>query len=323
MEPLITPIRPRKTVADLFRQAEAKLQLVWLAGIQSADREILLNTVYRPTLALVGHAGLLEQGRLQVLGSTEVNLLASLDLGAQRKAIEALFSLDSVAIFVANGVSVPDLVLEYAERYATPLISSGVSTTDLLRGINHQLSQLLAPYVVLHGVFMEVAGMGVLITGDPAIGKSELALELVSRGHRLVADDAVEFYALSPETLEGCSPDLLRDFMEVRGLGLLNIRLLFGEAAVKQRVQLRLIVQLTSADSWDASNRFDMQAELCRILEVTVPKVRLPVAIGRNLAVLVEVAVRNHILQQRGYNSGEDFAKRQQEQIAQSALGDG
>ncbi len=319
MESLAIPIKPRKTVAELFRLVETKLQLVWLAGAQSADREVLLDTVYRPTLALVGHADMLERGRLQVLGLTEINLLAAYEPDARQHAIEALFSLDSVAIFVANGVRVPDLFLECAERYSTPLISSGVSTTALLRGLNHQLSQSLAPYAVLHGVFMEVAGMGVLITGDPAIGKSELALELVSRGHRLVADDAVEFHALSPETLEGCSPELLRDFMEVRGLGLLNIRLLFGEAAVKHRVQLRLIVQLTAADSWDASNRFDMQAELCRILEVTVPKVRLPVAVGRNLAVLVEVAVRNYILQQRGYNSGEDFTLRQREQIA---LGD-
>ena len=320
MESLAIPIKPRKTVAELFRLVEAKLQLVWLAGAQSADREVLLDTVYRPTLALVGHADMLERGRLQVLGLTEINLLAAYEPDARQQAIEALFLLDSVAIFVANGVRVPDLFLECAERYSTPLISSGVSTTALLRGLNHQLSQSLAPYAVLHGVFMEVAGMGVLITGDPAIGKSELALELVSRGHRLVADDAVEFHALSPETLEGCSPELLRDFMEVRGLGLLNIRLLFGEAAVKHRVQLRLIVQLTAADSWDASNRFDMQAELCRILEVTVPKVRLPVAVGRNLAVLVEVAVRNYILQQRGYNSGEDFTLRQREQIA---IGDG
>lgn len=320
MDALVTPIKPRRTVADLFRLVETKLQLAWLAGAQSADREVLPDTVYRPTLALVGHTDMLEPGRLQVLGLTEINLLASLEPDARQRAIAALFSFDSAAIFIANGVSVPDLFLEYAERHATPLISSAVSTTALLRGLNHQLSQLLAPYVVLHGVFMEVAGMGVLITGDPAIGKSELALELVSRGHRLVADDAVEFHALSPENLEGCSPELLRDFMEVRGLGLLNIRLLFGEAAVKHRVQLRLIVQLTSADSWDASNRFDMQAELCRILEVTVPKVRLPVAVGRNLAVLVEVAVRNHILQQRGYNSGEDFAQRQREQIA---FGDG
>lgn len=320
MESLATPIKSRKTVAELFRLVETELQLVWLAGAQSADREILHDTVYRPTLALVGHRNMLESGRLQVLGLTEVNLLASLDSEARQHAIDALFSLDSTAIFIANGVDVPDLLLEYAERHSTPLISAGVSTTTLLRGLNHHLSQLLAPYVVLHGVFMEVSGTGVLITGDPAIGKSELALELVSRGHRLVADDAVELHALSPETLEGRSPELLRDFMEVRGLGLLNIRLLFGEAAVKHRVQLRLIVQLTSADSWDASNRLDMQAELCRILDVTVPKVRLPVAVGRNLAVLVEVAVRNHILQQRGYNSGEDFAQRQREQIA---FGDG
>ncbi len=145
MESLAIPIKPRETVADLFRQVEAKLQLVWLAGARSADREVLFDTAYRPTLALVGHVDMLERGRLQVLGLTEINLLAAYEPNARQHAIEALFSLDSVAIFVANGVSVPDSFLECAERYATPLISAGVSTAVLLRGLNHQLSQSLAP----------------------------------------------------------------------------------------------------------------------------------------------------------------------------------
>ncbi|TSA21401.1 MAG: HPr(Ser) kinase/phosphatase [Betaproteobacteria bacterium] len=313
--PLITAIKPRQTVADLFRLTEARLQLVWLAGAVGAERELGADTVYRPTLALLGHADMLEPGRLQVLGSTEMRLIASLGPEAQQQAIQALFSLDSAAIFIANAAEVPSLFLQYAEQTNTALIVAGVTTAAAVRGLNHQLSRSLAPYAVVHGVLMEVSGLGVLITGDPAIGKSELALELVSRGHRLVADDAVELHATSPETLEGRSPTLLRDFMEVRGLGLLNIRLMFGEAAVKHSLPLKLIVQLMPADAWDASNRFDMQADLCHILEIAVPKVRLPVAVGRNLAVLVEVAVRNYVLQQRGYNSGEDFARRQREQM--------
>lgn len=315
-------IKPRLTVAELFRQAEAKLKLSWLAGGSGAEREISADSVYRPTMALVGHANMLEHNRLQVLGLTELQLLESFDPLAQRAAIEALFSVDSAALFIANGVAIPSAFCEFADRMSTPLIGAEVPTAMLMRGLNHALGQALAPFTLQHGVFMEVSGIGILITGDPAIGKSELALELVSRGHRLVADDAVELFAMSPETLEGRSPELLRDFMEVRGLGLLNIRLLFGEAAVKHRVQLKLIVQLTSAETWDALNRFDMQAEECHILDVSVPKVKLPVAVGRNLAVLVEVAVRNYILLQRGYNSGEDFSRRQSESAALGAFGD-
>jgi HPr kinase/phosphorylase len=182
--------------------------------------------------------------------------------------------------------------------------------------LSHLIAQALAPSTMLHGVFLEVSGLGVLITGDPSAGKSELALELISRGHRLVADDAVEVFAVSPDILEGRCPGVLQDFMEVRGLGVINIRRLFGEVAVKLKKNLKLIIHLTPADQWHEVDRLDMRAETRVILGIAVPEVRIPVAVGRNLAVLVEVAVRNYILRVRGNNSADEFAQRQRQAIA-------
>lgn len=167
--------------------------------------------------------------------------------------------------------------------------------------------------ITLHGVFMEVCGMGVLMTGAPAIGKSELALELISRGHRLVADDAVEVRVADAQTVEGLCPEMLRDMMEVRGLGIINVRRLFGETAVKYRKNLKLIIDLIPAEACAEVDRFHMRASRVDILGVAVPKICLPVAVGRNLAVLVEVAARNHILRDRGYEAAIELAERQRQ----------
>jgi HPr kinase/phosphorylase len=196
------------------------------------------------------------------------------------------------------------------------LFTSPEPGPQLMRVLSHMMAQALAPSTILHGVFLEVSGLGVLITGDPSVGKSELALELITRGHRLVADDALEVFAVSPDTLEGRCPTLLLDFMEVRGLGVLNVRRLFGETAVKQKKNLKLIVHLSPADKWQEVDRLDMRASNRNILGVEIPEVRIPVAVGRNLAVLVEVAVRNHILKLRGFNSSQEFAERQRAAIA-------
>lgn len=169
----------------------------------------------------------------------------------------------------------------------------------------------------LHGVFMEVCGMGVLITGAPAIGKSELALELITRGHRLVADDAVEVRFVDAETVEGYCPEMLRDLMEVRGLGIINVRRLFGETAVKYRKNLKLIIDLHSVETCTESevDRLHMRSGSIDLLGVAVPRLCLPVAVGRNLAVLIEVAARNHILRNRGYEAVIELAERQRQEM--------
>ncbi|MEW5786527.1 MAG: HPr(Ser) kinase/phosphatase [Pseudomonadota bacterium] len=308
------------TVAELFHQAGDRLRLCWIAGRAGGDRQLNSDTVQKPTLALIGHLNFVHPNRVQVLGCAEMDYLRNLSPEGLRGAVDNLFATEIAAVVVANGESVPDSLIAGAERSATPLFTSPEQSPLLMRVLSHMMTQALAPSTILHGVFLEVSGLGVLLTGDPAVGKSELALELITRGHRLVADDALEVYAVSPDTLEGRCPTLLQDFMEVRGLGVINIRRLFGETAVKHKKNLKLIIQLTPAEKWHSLDRLDMRASNREILGTMVPEVHIPVAVGRNLAVLVEVAVRNHILKLRGFNSAEEFAERQRAAIAADSL---
>lgn len=304
------------SVAELFRQAGERLQLSWIAGRAGGERQLNSDTVQKPSLALIGHLNFVHPNRVQVLGCAEMDYLRSLSAEGLKQAIGNLFSTEIAAVVVANGEAVPDSLIGAADRTDTPLFTCPEPSPVLMRVLSHMITQALAPSTILHGVFLEVSGVGVLITGDPAVGKSELALELITRGHRLVADDALEVFAVSLETLEGRCPRLLQDFMEVRGLGVLNIRRLFGETAVKPKKNLKLIIHLTPADTWQSLDRLDMSASNRVILGVEVPEVCIPVAVGRNLAVLVEVAVRNHVLKLRGFNSAEEFAERQRAAIA-------
>jgi HPr kinase/phosphorylase len=312
------------TVAELFRQAGARLQLSWIAGRDGGDKVLNSDTVQKPTLALVGHLNYVHPNRVQVMGCAEMDYLRGLSPSDLALSIANLFSTELAAVVVANGEPVPAGMIEAAESTATPLFTSPEQSPALMRLLSHIMTQVLAPSTVMHGVFLEVSGVGVLITGDPAVGKSELALELITRGHRLVADDALEVFAVSPDTLEGRCPTLLQDFMEVRGLGVLNIRRLFGETAVKHKKNLKLIIHLSPADGgtnpWQEVDRLNMAASNRVILGIEVAEVRIPVAVGRNLAVLVEVAVRNHTLKMRGVHSSEEFVERQRIAIAAAEL---
>jgi HPr kinase/phosphorylase len=310
------------SVSELFRQAGERLRLSWVAGRGGGDKVLNSDTVQKPTLALVGHLNFVHPNRVQVLGCAEMDYLRRLTPSDQILAIANLFSTELAAVVIANGEPVPEDMLKAAEQSGTPLFTSPEPGPALMSLLSHIMTQALAPSTVLHGVFLEVSGVGVLIVGDPAVGKSELALELITRGHRLIADDVLEVFAVSPDTLEGRCPTLLQDFMEVRGLGVLNIRRLFGETAVKPRKNLKLIIHLSPADGgnnpWQEVDRLNMAASSRVILGVEVAEVRIPVAIGRNLAVLVEVAVRNHTLKLRGIHSSEEFTERQRLAIAAS-----
>ena len=306
-------------MAELFQKAGERFRLNWVAGRNGGQRQLTSDTVQKPTLALIGHLNFVHPNRVQVLGCAEMDYLRRLSPGALQMAVDNMFATEIAAVVVANGETVPPPLMEAADRTGTPLFTSPEQSPALMRIMSHMMTQALAPSTVLHGVFLEVSGLGVLLTGDPAIGKSELALELVTRGHRLVADDVLEVFAVSPDTLEGRCPPLLQDFMEVRGLGVLNIRRLFGESAVKHRKNIKLIIHLTLAEKWHEVDRLDMRASDRLILGIPVPEVRIPVAVGRNLAVLVEVAVSNHILKLRGFNPSEEFIERQRAAIAQAS----
>lgn len=304
-------------VAALFRDTAEPLNLRWLAGLNGGKRRLSSETIQKPTLALIGHLNFVHPNRVQVLGCAEMDFLRGLSKRALTEAIGHLFSTELAAVVVSNGEAVPEALLEAANRTETPLFASPESSPVLMMHLGHYLTQALAESTLLHGVFLEVLGTGVLLKGDAGVGKSELALELITRSHRLVADDAVELRHVAPDILEGTCPPLIRDFLEVRGLGILNIRYLFGETAVKLKKNLKLIVELMQPEEIGeiGLNRLDMVASAETILGVAIPKVRIPVAAGRNLAVLVEVAVRNHILKSRGINPVEQFMHRQQAAI--------
>ena len=309
-------------VAELFKQTRRKLKLNWVAGVNGGSKTLTSVTVSKPSLALIGHLNFVHPNRVQVLGCAEMDYLRSLPAEEATQSIENLYSTDLAAVIVANGEKVPDTLIAAADKHLTPLFTSPLRSPELMDILSHFLAQAVADSVSLHGVFMEVQGFGALIKGDAAIGKSELALELISRGHRLIADDIVDFFRISPERIEGRCPPLLQDFLEVRGLGILNIRALFGDNSVKPTKPLDLIIQLEMADKQAPQllDRLSIKTQNEEVLGVKVPKVRIPIAAGRNIAVLVEVAIRNHMLLLRGINATKQFTQRQQREMKKSKL---
>jgi HPr kinase/phosphorylase len=300
-------------VNELFKKNRLKLKLKWIAGLEGGDKILNSGTISKPSLALVGHLNFVHPNRVQVLGCAEMDYLRGLSVIALQQAINHLFSGEIAAIIVANSEKPPKIMANIANERKTPLFTSSLPSPQLMELLGHYLTIATAESATFHGVFIEVQGFGVLIKGSAAIGKSELALELISRGHRLVADDIVDFYRISPELIEGRCPELLQDFLEVRGLGVLNIRALFGDNAVKPTKPLDLIIQLEPADILNHASldRLSTNQQSEKVLDIAICKFIIPVAAGRNTAVLVEVAVRNYMLLLRGINSTQQFTQRQ------------
>ena len=252
--------------------------------------------------------------QVQVLGVAEVDYLARMESGDLAYNFEQLFELPMSLVIVANDLDVPQILRDYCHTNNVPLLTSSLESPYLMDVLRIYLQRTLAVSTIKHGVFLDVFEIGVLLTGQSGLGKSELALELISRGHSLIADDAVELHRTGPELLEGRCPPMLRDFLEVRGLGILNIRHIFGETSIRPKKSLNLIINLVPADDDDMKqlDRLSIRSETETILNVNVRSVTLPVAAGRNLAVLVEAAVRNYILQLRGKDSTREFLERHQ-----------
>ncbi len=313
---------PDVSVQRLFNENREKLNLVWLAGRHGCQRSAPVGSLTDPRAGLIAHLNLTHPHRFQVLGHMEITYLLGLDGTALQRAFDNIFSEDLTTIIISDGSLLPAALGVAAEAHGVPIIGSPLPSATVINLLRHYLSQELAEEITLHGVFMVILEVGVLITGDSAVGKSELALELITRGHGLVADDVVEIYRIGPETLQGRCPPLLRDFLEVRGLGLINIRSIFGETAVRPRKNLKLIVHLERLPEGDLSalDRLPGNNKTQNILGLEVPRYVLPVAVGRNLAVLVEAATRNFILSQRGIDSTEQFIRRQEEFMAEEQL---
>jgi HPr kinase/phosphorylase len=299
------------SLVQLYEDNREKLLLNWVLNPR-AERRIELKASNNYGADVVGHINVIHPERLQVLGQAEQDWANRIGERRFAQMFRDLLGAQPPAVIVADGLTPPDMLYEACQESGTPLIYSpkpGSAVIDLLR---IYLSARLADTANLHGVFMDVFGMGVLITGDSGVGKSELALELISRGHGLVADDVVEMARIAPTTIEGRCPGMLRDFLEVRGLGLLNIRTIFGETASRRKMKLKLIVHLQKPVTSTDAPRLPLDAQTQEVLGIPIRKVVIPVAAGRNLAVLLEAAVRNTILQLRGIDSMQDFMDRQQ-----------
>ncbi len=301
----------------IFDHLRNNIDLNWLAGKQHADRDIKRKLHLNQKATLIGHLNLIHPNRIQVIGKTEWAYLEKLKKNTRQETLSQIFSRRIAAIIISDGYEVPEDIIALADEKQTPLFSSQLSSSNLIDAVRFYLSNLLADKTTIHGVFMEVMGTGVLITGASSVGKSELALELITRGHRLIADDAPIFTRVGPNMLNGSCPEVLKDFMEVRGLGVLNIRAMYGENAIKQNKYLRLIIHMEhmSIESQQQLDRLYGARTVRNILDVEVPEVMLPVASGRNLAVMVEAAVRNHVLMEHGHNASDEFINRQRQYL--------
>ena len=303
----------RISAQELFDQQRERLDLRWIAGEQGAGKtlEAVDTVARRPSLA--GYLNAIYPNKVQILGSEELSWLDTLDSRQRWETIQKIVHFGPLALVISKDQGCPEDLRIAAEETQTPLWSSPKRGHELLNHLQYHLARTLAPRITLHGVFMEVYSIGVLVTGESGSGKSELALELVTRGHRLVADDAPEFTQIAPDVLDGTCPELLQDLLEVRGLGVLNIREMFGDTAVKRNKYLRLIVHLAptlDTTPGDGLERLTGDLGSRRVLDLDVPTVTLPVMAGRNLAVLTEAAARVHILRAKGVDPAAAFMAR-------------
>ncbi|MVW71974.1 MULTISPECIES: HPr(Ser) kinase/phosphatase [unclassified Bordetella] len=305
------------TVQDLIDDNIGDIPFSWIAGQTAAQRAIPDDGM--AAADLVGHLNLIHPSRVQVFGEEEIAYYERMDKRRRASLMDELLLGGVPAILLADDRKPPPDLVAQCEQHQVPLLSTPIAAAQLIDLLRIYLSKKLAPTTTVHGVFMDVLGLGVLITGESGLGKSELALELISRGHGLVADDAVEFSRIAPNMIEGHCPPLLQNMLEVRGLGLLDIRTIFGETSVRRKMRLKLIVHLMRATAQDKFERLPLQDITQDMLGLPVRKVMLQVAAGRNLAVLVEAAVRNTILKLRGIDTLGEFMERQAMAILQNS----
>ena len=302
----------RLSARELFDELGERLELRWVGGQLGGERLIERGEHLSRRPSLAGYLNVIHPNKVQIIGSAELAWLDGLDARTRWEVLLKVMESRPLAMVITQNQSCPADLRDAAEESETPLWVSPRRGYELLNLLQYHLARSLAPRITLHGVFMEIYSIGVLVTGDSGAGKSALALELISRGHRLVADDAPEFTQIAPDVLDGTCPELLQDLLEVRGLGVLNIREMFGDTAVKRNKYLRLVVHLeqTPQQSDEAMARITGETHSRKVLDLDVPVVELPVAAGRNLAVLTEAAVRLHLLRSKGMDPAAAFLAR-------------
>jgi len=309
----------RLTARELFDKVSTRLALRWVAGQRGESRAIVPAEKQSRRPSLAGYLNIIYPNKIQIIGTEELAWLDGLDSRQRWELVEKIMGFQPTALIVTKDQTVPADLRDAANESGTPVWLSSQRGHELLTYLQYHLARMLARRVTLHGVLMEVYSIGVLITGESGSGKSELALELITRGHRLVADDAPEFTQIAPDVIDGSCPEILQDLLEVRGLGILNVREMFGHTAVKPSKYLRLVVHLATmprAENADAGlGRIYGDNSYREVLDTKIPQTTIPVAPGRNLAVLVEAAVRNHVLKTKGIDPAQTFLDRQAHQM--------
>lgn len=293
---------PLKDIIDLF-----KLEVLYMP-----DKEVNVTCrdINRPGLPLSGFYDHFEPQRIQIIGKVEYLYLQQIERAQRSERIRTFLSHEPVAVVVTTSLELPEHTLDVAKEFNTPLLRTSMNTSEFMQSLIYMLSHRLAPRITRHGVFVEVYGEGVFITGESGIGKSEAAVELVKRGHRLIADDAVEIKKTNTTTVVGTSPSLIKHYMELRGIGIIDVRRIFGTGAVKDSEKINLVVALEHWNEHKPYDRFGLESEYEDIMGVMVPKHTIPVKPGRNLAVVIEIAAMNQRLRKMGYNTAAEFEKK-------------
>ena len=301
----------KHSVGEIIEALNRRFQLTWAAGQNSIHRDISKDFQWGSHPKVVGHLNLIHPNRIQVIGLIEMEYLNSLEEKELTQSVQRLFGSTSFTVILCEGLPVPESFIPLAEQHEVALLTCENPSNELVSELRYVLTSMLADKQILHGVFLEVISLGVLITGDSSIGKSELALELISRGHRLIADDAPEFARITPDIVSGHAPPILQDLLEVRGLGILNIREMYGDGSIKHSKYLRLIINLIEPNDDEQPDRISSTSRMREVLGVQVVEITLPVAPGRNLAVMVEAAALDYLLKSRGYDAGKELIERQ------------
>ena len=275
--------------------------------LPEGERLVGVADINRPGLGLSGYFEYFDNQRIQVMGKTEMSFLASLPAGTAEERVEALVKQKPPAIVVTRGLEISESFVNCCQKYDVALLRTADSTSGFTAALIADLNVKLAPRITRHGVFVEVYGEGILLVGDSGVGKSETAIELVKRGHRLIADDAVEIRRVSSKTLVGSAPDNIRHFIELRGIGIVNARRLFGMGSVKVTEKIDMAIQLEPWDSEKVYDRMGLENQYMEILGNSVPMLTIPVKPGRNLAVIIEVAAMNNRQKKMGYNAAQEL----------------
>jgi HPr kinase/phosphorylase len=304
------------TIGELLQARGETWRLKLLAGDGGLGNGVSIPRIQKPGLALAGYLPQIHPERVQVIGRTELGYLETLDPAAAGGAVDRMLAERVACLIVTNGAVPPAYFAESAARHQVPLISTDLKSSELIRNVTGWLEERLAPHTLIHGVLVEVYGLGVLLLGKSGIGKSEAALDLVARGHRLVADDVVEARAVGNGRVMGSGAELIRHHMEIRGLGIINVQDLFGILATLQQKAIQLVAEMFDWSKEERADRLGLEDETHTVLGVTLPKVRIPIRPGRSVATIIEVAARNHVLKRLGRHSAREVAARLDGEIA-------